>query len=110
LNAAIAGHCALPRRNATRACDHRHLQGFDEQLQRLDTLFVGVLETIEHTPDQRAHWPTQATHWQGGGDRECVQDYEDLVRLHAELRQLMHRRLPRARMTTSWKPPRAAAM
>jgi hypothetical protein len=68
------------------------MQDFDEWLRRLDHHFGEALTAIENTPDQRAHWATQATHWEGGGDRAYIEEYRDLVRLHAELRRLMNRR------------------
>jgi hypothetical protein len=67
-------------------------QDFDASLKRLDHAFVEALAAIEDTPDQRAYWATQATHWEGGGDRDYIIEYRDLVRLHAELRKLMNRR------------------
>lgn len=68
---------------------------FDEWLRRLDLLFDEALTAIEDTPDQRAYWQTQATHWEGGGDRDYITEYRDLVRLHAELRILRSRRVGR---------------
>jgi len=70
-------------------------QDLDECLRQLDSHFVDVLEAIEDTPDQRAYWETQATHWTGGGNRAYIEDYNDLVRLHAEMRELMNRRQSR---------------
>ena len=71
-----------------------------ECLRQLDRHFVDVLEAIEQTPEQRVYWETQATHWKGGGDRAYIEDYNDLVRLHAELRQLMNRRRLRRQLPT----------
>lgn len=71
------------------------MQEIDEWLSRLDRLFVEALDAIEDTPDQRAYWATQVTHWQGGGDRAYIEEYRDLVRLHAELRTLKNRRAQR---------------
>jgi hypothetical protein len=71
------------------------MQEFDEWLRRLDRLFVEALTAIEDTPDQRAYWATQRTHWEGSGDRDYIAEYNDLVRLHAELRLLINRRTRR---------------
>jgi hypothetical protein len=71
------------------------MAAFDERLKSLDGCFVEALQALEDTPEQRAYWQTQKTHWQGGGDRGYVEDYEELVRLHAELRRLMNRRARR---------------
>jgi hypothetical protein len=76
------------------------MQDFDEWLKQLDRRFVEALTAIEDTPDQRAYWATQATHWQGGGDRAYIDEYHELVRLHAELRMLMNRRTSRQRPTS----------
>lgn len=70
---------------------------FDEWLGRLDRLFGEALSAIEDTPDQKAYWATQRTHWEGGGDRDYMAEYNDLVRLHAELRSLINRRARRLR-------------
>lgn len=72
----------------------------DEWLRRLDRHFVEALTALEATPEQRAYNATQPTHWQGGGDRAYIEDYNDLVRLHAELRRLMNRRTRRRRSPT----------
>jgi hypothetical protein len=73
------------------------MQDFDEWLKQLDRLFVEALDDIENTPDQRAYWATQETHWQGGGDRAYIDEYHELVRLHAKLRRLMNSRTRRLR-------------
>jgi hypothetical protein len=73
------------------------MHDFDEWLKRLDQLFVEALTAIEDTTDQQAYWETQPTHWEGGGDRDYIEEYRDLVRLHAELRRLMNRRTGRLR-------------
>ena len=73
------------------------MHDFDDWLRRLDLLFVEAVTAIEAAPDQQAYWKTQATHWQGGGDPEYREEYDDLVRLHAELRMLINRRRRRVR-------------